>query len=250
MSEGPNRWMPRLPETIDQGVDTPCGCNCYCLCLRNCSLARVRSGFVMIVRASGLGMGVGRFSRPWRGVGVITMLDEVLDTTRRGEVPLGAGVLRLLVSGVAVGVCVDRRCAADWVEVTRWLISARRELFSEDEGVEFWPWIVEGKELSPCEKSLSPTGTETHLLAGGSWEFPKGPHCCWFWRLARLPTFHTTGVMSGWGLWECIVQYRCSMLRKQEQLPVHAYATAGEVDSYLSGHGGFRQKREAQCRPR
>ena len=73
----------------------------------------------MIVRASGLGMGVGRFSRPWRGVGVITMLDEVLDTTRRGEVPLGAGVLRLLVSGVAVGVCVDRRCAADWVEVTR-----------------------------------------------------------------------------------------------------------------------------------
>jgi hypothetical protein len=73
----------------------------------------------MIARASGLGMGVGRFSRPRRGVGVITMPEAGLDTTRRIEVPPSAGVLRLLVPGVAVGVFVDRRCVADGVEVTR-----------------------------------------------------------------------------------------------------------------------------------
>jgi hypothetical protein len=73
----------------------------------------------MIARASGLGMGVGKFSRPRRGVGVITMPDAGLDTTRCVEVPLGAGVLRLLVPGVVVGVFVDRRCVADGVEVTR-----------------------------------------------------------------------------------------------------------------------------------
>ena len=58
----------------------------------------------MIMRASGLGMGVGRFSRPLRGVGVLAILDAGPDTTRRVEsvcmVPLGAGVLRLLVPGV------------------------------------------------------------------------------------------------------------------------------------------------------
>jgi len=73
----------------------------------------------MIAWASGLGMGVGRFSRPRRGVGVITMPDAGLDTTRWVEVPPGADVLRLLVPGVAVGVFVDRRCVADGVEVTR-----------------------------------------------------------------------------------------------------------------------------------
>jgi len=77
----------------------------------------------MIVRASGFGMGVGRFSRPLRGVGVLAMMDVGLDTTRRVEsvciFPLGAGVLRLLVPGVAVGVIIDRRCVADGVEVTR-----------------------------------------------------------------------------------------------------------------------------------
>jgi hypothetical protein len=52
-------------------------------------------------------------------------------------VPLGAGVLRHLVPGVAVGVIIDRRCVADGVEVTRCVISATRELFSEDEGVDF-----------------------------------------------------------------------------------------------------------------
>ena len=78
----------------------------------------------MIARASGLGMGVGRFSRPLRGVGVLlAMPDAELDTTRHVEsvcmVLLGAGVLRLLVPGVAVGVIIDRRCVVDGVEATR-----------------------------------------------------------------------------------------------------------------------------------
>jgi len=72
----------------------------------------------MIVRASGSGMRVGRFSRPLRGVGVIAMPDLGLDTTRRIEVSLGAGVLRLLVPGVAVGVFINCCCVADGVEVT------------------------------------------------------------------------------------------------------------------------------------
>jgi len=37
-------------------------------------------------------MGVGRFSRPLREVGVIALPNEGLDTTRRVEVPPGAGV--------------------------------------------------------------------------------------------------------------------------------------------------------------
>jgi hypothetical protein len=72
----------------------------------------------MITRATGLGIGVGRFSRPRRGVGVITMPDAGLDKTQSVEVPPRAGVLRLHVTGVAVGVFVNRRCVADGVEVT------------------------------------------------------------------------------------------------------------------------------------
>jgi len=75
----------------------------------------------MIMRASGFGMGVGRFSRPLREVGVLAMPDAGLDTTRRVEsvciIPLGAGVLRLLVPGMAVGVIINRRCVADGAEV-------------------------------------------------------------------------------------------------------------------------------------
>jgi len=51
----------------------------------------------MVARASGFGMGVGRFSRRLRGVGVLAITDAGLDTTRRVEsiciVQLGAGVL-------------------------------------------------------------------------------------------------------------------------------------------------------------
>jgi hypothetical protein len=72
----------------------------------------------MIARASELVMGVGRFSRPLRGVGVMAMPNAGLDTTRRVDVPLGPGVLRLLVTSVAVGVFIYRRCVADMVEGT------------------------------------------------------------------------------------------------------------------------------------
>jgi len=41
-----------------------------------------------------------------------------LDTMRRVEVPPGTGVLRLLVTGMAVGEFIHRRCVADGVEVT------------------------------------------------------------------------------------------------------------------------------------
>jgi hypothetical protein len=70
---------------------------------------------------------------------VLAMPDVGLDIMRCVEsvcmVPLGADVLRLLVLGAAVGVIIDRRCEVDGVEVTRGVISATRELFSQDEGV-------------------------------------------------------------------------------------------------------------------
>jgi hypothetical protein len=51
------------------------------------------------------------------------MPDAGLDTMQSVEsvcvIPLGAGVLRLVVPGVAVGVIIDCRCVADGVEVTR-----------------------------------------------------------------------------------------------------------------------------------
>jgi len=174
--------MLQLPETIDRGVDTACSCNCQCLCLWFVSVARVRSGLVLITRASGFGMGVGRFPRPLRGVGVLAMPGVGLDTIQQFEsvcmVLLRAALLRLLGPGVAVEVIIDRGCVVDGVEVTCWVISAMRELFNEDQGVEFWPWIVEGTELPLGEKSLSPAGTETGLFADGSWEFPEGLRFC------------------------------------------------------------------------
>jgi hypothetical protein len=92
----------------------------------------------MVVRDSGLEMGVGRNSRLRRGVGVLAMPDARQDTTRRiesvCEVHPGAGVLRLLIPGIAVGVIIDCRCVADGVTVT---LPATPEMLSEDEGVEF-----------------------------------------------------------------------------------------------------------------
>jgi len=73
----------------------------------------------MITRASGLGMGVGMSSRPLRAVGMIAILDVGLDTPGPVAVAPGAGVLRLLVPGMAVGVFIGRLCVADGVEVTR-----------------------------------------------------------------------------------------------------------------------------------
>jgi hypothetical protein len=68
-------------------------------------------------------MGVGRLSRPLRGVGVLAMPDAGLDATRHVEsvfkVGQGAGVIRLLVTGLAVAVLIDHRSVVDGVEVTR-----------------------------------------------------------------------------------------------------------------------------------
>jgi hypothetical protein len=67
-------------------------------------------------------MGVDRFSRPLRGVGVLAMPDTGLDTTRGVEsicvIPLGAGVLQLLAHSVTIGEIIDRRCVVERVEVT------------------------------------------------------------------------------------------------------------------------------------
>jgi len=217
MTEWPHRWMLQLPETIEWDGDTACSCNCHYLCLRSCSVARCGSGFVIIVRASWLGKGAGRVSRPLGGVGVLPMLDVGLDTTRHVEsvceVSLGAAVLRLLLLGMVVGVYINRRCGADGVEVTRWVMSAMRELFREDEGVQFGPRIVDSTELTPWEESILPADTKTRPFVGGSWEFPEGPCLCSLPLFARHQPFCTTGVMSGCVLSEVRVQPRCSTLR-------------------------------------
>ena len=211
MSEWPNWWMLPLAKTIDCGVDTACGCNCHCLSLWFISVAGVCSGFGMVAWAFGLWLGVGRYSRPLRGVGVLAMPDVILDTTwhvnSTCDIPPGAGVLRLLVPSVVVGECIDHRCVLDGMEVKCWVISAVPKLFSKDEGVEFWPWIVVAVEPPPREEYLLPARVETLLLAWGSRDFPEGPPFCCFWR------FRTTRVMSGWVLWEGIARYRCSKWR-------------------------------------
>ena len=67
-------------------------------------------------------MGVGRNSRPLRGVEVLAMCGMGLDTMRCvecvGKVPQSVGVLRLLVPSVVVAVLIDHHCGADGVEVT------------------------------------------------------------------------------------------------------------------------------------
>ena len=52
-------------------------------------------------------------------------------------VPLGAGVLRLLVPSVAVGVIIKCHSVDDRVKFMHSVISSTRALFSEDKGVEF-----------------------------------------------------------------------------------------------------------------
>jgi len=253
-SKWPNRWMVRQPETPDGGVDTACGCNSTLLCLWFLVGARVRSGLVTIARDSGFGMGVCRMSRPVSGVGMLAMWDAGLDTMRHVisvcEVPPGAGVLRLLVPGMVVGVFIEHLCLVKRVEVTHWVISAMGELFSEDEAVEFWPWIVQTTELPSWEECLWPAGTEMRHWAGGSWEFPNGPRVWCFWRWGRQPTFRGTRVMPGWGLWWSVVQYRRSTLKMKEYFPLHAFAMAGELVSYLSDQGGIQREREALGIPR
>jgi hypothetical protein len=70
----------------------------------------------MILWASGCGMGVGRFSRPSRGVGVQAMPDDGTNTMlcvgSRCMVALRAGVLTLHVAGMAVEVIHHRGLVA------------------------------------------------------------------------------------------------------------------------------------------
>jgi hypothetical protein len=69
------------------------------------------------------------------------MPDARLDTMRSvefvWEFHLGAGVLRLVIPGMVVGVIIDLCCAADALEATSSLISAMLELLCEVEGVVF-----------------------------------------------------------------------------------------------------------------
>jgi hypothetical protein len=71
----------------------------------------------MIAQGSASGMGVRRFSRPRRGVGVLAMPDAGLDTTQRiqsvCDVPAGSGV-----PSMADGAFINRPCVGDLVEVT------------------------------------------------------------------------------------------------------------------------------------
>jgi hypothetical protein len=77
----------------------------------------------MVGQPSELRMGVGRFPRPRRDGGKLAIPDARLDTMRRVEsaceVPPGAGLLQLLIPGMAVGVIIDRHCVADGVTVIR-----------------------------------------------------------------------------------------------------------------------------------
>jgi hypothetical protein len=66
---------------------------------------------------------------------------------RRGEHPLADGVLRLLVPCIEVGDFIYCGCVAEKKEVTHWVITATREVFSEAEGVWFRSWIAQATEL-------------------------------------------------------------------------------------------------------
>jgi hypothetical protein len=65
------------------------------------------------------------------------MPNAELDTTRGCDDPPGDSVVPQLETFVAVGVLFDAHCVADRVVVTCSVISTMRELFSEDEAMEF-----------------------------------------------------------------------------------------------------------------
>jgi len=147
ISEWPNWWIQRLPETIHRGIAIACSCNCHYLCFGFLHAAWVHSVVVIIARATGFGMGVRTLSRPLGWVGVLPMLDAALDITRRiesvCEVHPGAGGIRLLVFRFVGQQFIDHPHFVGWLEATCWVISATRELFCEDKWLEFRPWIVE-----------------------------------------------------------------------------------------------------------
>lgn len=75
MSEWPNDWILRLPETTEQSVDTACSCDCPWLNPWFFPVALIWRGFVIIMQGSGLGLMVGWWSRLLRVVGVLAMAD-------------------------------------------------------------------------------------------------------------------------------------------------------------------------------
>jgi hypothetical protein len=117
ISEWPNQDSLRRPETIDWGVDTTCRYNYHRLCFCILMVACICSEFVMIMQSSWLRMGVGRYSSPQRGVGVLATVDAGHNTTWHvhsiSNVPPWAGVLWPILPGVAVGVYIDCHSAAD-----------------------------------------------------------------------------------------------------------------------------------------
>lgn len=150
-SEWPIWSMLLLPKTTDWGVATPCSDNCHCKYPWFLSEACSHGGLLFIAWPTGFGMGVGRFSRLLRVVGVLTLWKAGRDKTgcieSTCEVPLATVVLWLLVPSMAVGVLIDRHNVAGQVEVMCRVIFARGDLFSEDDGVVFSPRIVEATEL-------------------------------------------------------------------------------------------------------
>jgi hypothetical protein len=60
-----------------------------------------------------------------------------LNATRDIQTPPGGGVLQLLITGMAGDVFIDRRCVVDRVKGTRCVICSTRQLFNEDDGMEF-----------------------------------------------------------------------------------------------------------------
>jgi hypothetical protein len=77
----------------------------------------------MVAQAAGVGMGAGRFSNLWRGLGLQAMPDVRLHTTQLiesvCEVPLGAGVLQMSIPRRVVGVVMHSNWVADGVIVKR-----------------------------------------------------------------------------------------------------------------------------------
>jgi hypothetical protein len=155
--------MLEVQETTDRGVDIASGWVCHCHSDSCLSVAGVCSGFVMNVRGSGFGMGIGRMSSGHRGVGELAMSDARLDTTWQVEYvfqfhPSGG------VHGIVVGVLSDDHCVVDEVEGTHYVKAVMRELFSNDSRLEFLPWIVHATELPAWDQSLAPADLEICLI--------------------------------------------------------------------------------------
>jgi len=114
--------------------------------------------------------------------------------------------------------CVTTACTwrGDWSNYWPSLCSGRGDICNARLDQQRWGGGVltldcRGYGTPSWEESLSPAGMETRLLARGSWELPEGPRFCSFW---RLRTFRTTGLLTGWGLWEGIIRHGCSTISR------------------------------------